>query len=90
MSTDSEVTQKLAQQLPAQQLGARHSPEKWKCKECGSEEKSVVMFAKHLMKHFKTSCLDNDKPMLCQICSETFTSEKVLRLVIDIKFNICT
>ncbi|XP_046987631.1 uncharacterized protein LOC124590782 isoform X1 [Schistocerca americana] len=75
---DTEIMQKVAEQLPAKRLGACRVPEKWRCRKCGSEETSVVAYAKHLMKHFKPAFSDTVKPIQCHLCKKTFGSEKLL------------
>ncbi|KAJ9582556.1 hypothetical protein L9F63_003114, partial [Diploptera punctata] len=78
MLLSREVTQKLAEQLPAKQLGARKFPERWECKICSAEETSVVSFAKHLMSHYKRFIANTSKLLECHICQQKFASEKLL------------
>ena len=71
------MTQKLAEQLPAKQLGARRVPDRWQCRICNAEETSVVSFAKHLMSHYKRSFANIDRLLECHICQQKFGTEKV-------------
>ena len=72
-----EVTQKLAEQLPARQLGARQVPDMWRCKLCCAQETSVVSFAKHLMSHYKRSLGHLERLLECHLCHQKFATEKV-------------
>jgi hypothetical protein len=71
------VTQKLAEQLPARQLGARRAPDRWHCKLCCAEETSVILFARHLMSHYKRSLGQSERLLECYMCHQKFATEKV-------------
>jgi hypothetical protein len=77
ISVGREVTQKLAEQLPARQLGARQVPDMWRCRLCCAQETSVVSFAKHLMSHYKRSLGHSERLLECHLCHQKFETEKV-------------
>jgi hypothetical protein len=77
ISVGREVTQKLAEQLPARQLGAKRAPDKWRCKLCCAEETSVILFARHLMSHYKRSLGHTERLLECHLCHQNFATEKV-------------
>ncbi|PNF33038.1 hypothetical protein B7P43_G16366, partial [Cryptotermes secundus] len=78
MLLSREVTQKLAEQLPARQLGARQTPDRWRCKLCCAEETSVILFARHLMSHYKRSVGHSGRLLECHLCHQKFATEKLL------------
>lgn len=71
------MTQKLAEQLPARQLGARQTPDRWRCRLCCAEETSVILFARHLMSHYKRSMGHLGRLLECHLCHQKFSTEKV-------------
>ncbi|XP_066601141.1 PR domain zinc finger protein 5-like isoform X2 [Prorops nasuta] len=67
------IAQEIVQRLSAQHLGAANEKEVWNCKMCSEKLASVVIYAKHLMDHYK--------PLLgaiCNICNKRFNSSSVL------------
>ncbi|XP_015600835.1 zinc finger protein 33A isoform X2 [Cephus cinctus] len=70
---NKDVAQELAEKLPAQHLGARDDKARWNCRICSTVICSVVLYAKHLMEHYK--------PLLgvyCNMCNKKFNNVSAL------------
>uniref|UniRef100_A0A0C9QDN1 ZNF71_1 protein n=1 Tax=Fopius arisanus TaxID=64838 RepID=A0A0C9QDN1_9HYME len=71
---NKDMAQKLAERLPAQQLGAKDNKAVWKCKICTAIMNSVPSYAKHLMEHYKLLL-----GAFCNICNRKFYNNSVLQ-----------
>ncbi|XP_068086385.1 uncharacterized protein [Anabrus simplex] len=85
---DQQLTQRVAERLPPTKLGAQYVTDKWRCRECGAVETSVIAYARHLMGHFRLAASSAENPFRCHICRKKFSSEVLLVKHKVIRHNI--